>query len=498
MSDPTDETKIACPHCGQHILIESSMLGTELQCPACNQSFTAPEADTDESETSVAEPPVREAGGEEISTRTGIKTSLRAAWIRWMRPAVCFVLASLWFVSRSVVRLVVKAVRFPVRVIFTPAKNLFSRLAGSGFLQRHAKLRRVGIVVRDAIRSFGSRFVVRPGRWIGLHVFRPVDECWCRYEAARASAGDDGGIGACGNPNPSLKRRIAYVATALVAVAVVFCTSRVKPDSGSGSYGIAGSQVSNAGSFSRLDSDFVLQRRAGSKTSKTDSGDPLFQEAMCYYEGNGVLQNYNKAVELLFQASGKGSREADAKLASIYWNGEAGRDKDEELAVKYALKHGNDRTTEASMILGLASLFGYKTRNGEVASDFRKAYGCFCAASERKQAQFFKGLMEYHGVGTRRSAEKAAETFYDCCREKDDVLSAGDAAVCLGYLYYKGEGVSQNLDQAKDWLLWGWQHGHAPKVAVFNELGQYPGGMDLLLTASKEYYRPLGGFVFQW
>ena len=68
----------------------------------------------------------------------------------------------------------------------------------------------------------------------------------------------------------------------------------------------------------------------------------------------------------------------------------------------------------------------------------------------------------------------------------------------LGYLYYKGEGVSQNLDQAKDWLLWGWQHGHAPKVAVFNELGQYPGGMDLLLTASKEYYRPLGGFVFQW
>ena len=45
MNAQPDETKIACPHCGQHILIEASMLGTELQCPTCNQSFTAPEAD---------------------------------------------------------------------------------------------------------------------------------------------------------------------------------------------------------------------------------------------------------------------------------------------------------------------------------------------------------------------------------------------------------------------------------------------------------------------
>lgn len=49
MNAQPDETKIACPHCGQHILIEASMLGTELQCPTCNQSFTAPEADAGES-----------------------------------------------------------------------------------------------------------------------------------------------------------------------------------------------------------------------------------------------------------------------------------------------------------------------------------------------------------------------------------------------------------------------------------------------------------------
>ncbi len=45
MSASTEEIKIACPHCGQHILVETSMLGTELECPTCNKSFTMKEAD---------------------------------------------------------------------------------------------------------------------------------------------------------------------------------------------------------------------------------------------------------------------------------------------------------------------------------------------------------------------------------------------------------------------------------------------------------------------
>ena len=34
------EIKTACPHCGQHLAIDGSMLGTELECPTCKQPFS--------------------------------------------------------------------------------------------------------------------------------------------------------------------------------------------------------------------------------------------------------------------------------------------------------------------------------------------------------------------------------------------------------------------------------------------------------------------------
>lgn len=57
METTTDEIKIVCPHCGQHLAIDASMLGTELECPTCKQSFTVPEA----------VPQTEEDGGVEIA-----------------------------------------------------------------------------------------------------------------------------------------------------------------------------------------------------------------------------------------------------------------------------------------------------------------------------------------------------------------------------------------------------------------------------------------------
>ena len=54
MNIQPDEIKIGCPRCGQHLVLDSSMLGMELECPICRQTFLAagPEA-------SVAPPPSR-------------------------------------------------------------------------------------------------------------------------------------------------------------------------------------------------------------------------------------------------------------------------------------------------------------------------------------------------------------------------------------------------------------------------------------------------------
>ena len=48
------EIKIGCPHCGQHLVLDSSMLGMELECPICRQTFLAAGPDA-----SVAPPPSR-------------------------------------------------------------------------------------------------------------------------------------------------------------------------------------------------------------------------------------------------------------------------------------------------------------------------------------------------------------------------------------------------------------------------------------------------------
>ena len=48
------EIKIGCPHCGQHLVLDSSMFGMELECPICRQTFLAAGPDA-----SVAPPPSR-------------------------------------------------------------------------------------------------------------------------------------------------------------------------------------------------------------------------------------------------------------------------------------------------------------------------------------------------------------------------------------------------------------------------------------------------------
>lgn len=49
METQPEETKIACPHCGQHLVVDESILGTELECPTCKKAFvpTAVGGETD-------------------------------------------------------------------------------------------------------------------------------------------------------------------------------------------------------------------------------------------------------------------------------------------------------------------------------------------------------------------------------------------------------------------------------------------------------------------
>ncbi len=203
------------------------------------------------------------------------------------------------------------------------------------------------------------------------------------------------------------------------------------------------------------------------QTQKTeiDPGAELYKEAMRYYNGDDVLQDYNKAVELLIQASEKGSAEADGKLAAIYHDGVAGQSKDIAKAVSYAKKSGKKKTQLAHMVLGLVNFFGAKDVQTQ---NFEAAYSEFSNAPDYYNCLFYLGLMRYHGVGTKEDKKGAAEAFFSACRSKPDSQFAGFSALCLGYMYTEGEGVGRNIKEGDSWLMWGFKASGRVKLVAYD------------------------------
>ena len=205
------------------------------------------------------------------------------------------------------------------------------------------------------------------------------------------------------------------------------------------------------------------------QTQKTeiDPGAELYKEAMRYYNGDDVLQDYTRAVELLIKASEKGSAEADGQLAFIYWYGEAGQSVDDAKAISYAKKSGKNKTQLAHQILGDSYLHGVEKAQKQ---DFKAAYSEFAMASNYYYSRFLVGLMRYHGVGTKEDKRGAAEQFYLNCKDKPNNNDyAGFSALCLGYMYAHGEGVGRNEAESNSLLRWGFKaSGRAKLVADDN------------------------------
>jgi TPR repeat protein len=173
---------------------------------------------------------------------------------------------------------------------------------------------------------------------------------------------------------------------------------------------------------------------------------------MRYYNGDDVLQDYTRAVELLKQASEKGSAKADGELAFIYWGGRANQQRDRAKAIAYANKSGNHKTQLAHQVLGLSYLFGEENIQQQ---NFELAYSELSNATDYFYCGFLVGLMRYHGVGTKEDKKGAAEVFFSICKTKIKQEIVGMAALCLGYMYVQGEGVGKNMSEGVSWMKWG-------------------------------------------
>lgn len=73
MNDESEEIKIACPHCGQHYDVESSMFGATAECVRCGKSFKSESPSQSQTGTVPMEiSVVRRGGRNRFSRKTGI------------------------------------------------------------------------------------------------------------------------------------------------------------------------------------------------------------------------------------------------------------------------------------------------------------------------------------------------------------------------------------------------------------------------------------------
>ena len=181
--------------------------------------------------------------------------------------------------------------------------------------------------------------------------------------------------------------------------------------------------------------------------------------AQCYYEGDGVEQNYEKAVYWYTKAAKLGDADAQNNLGNCYQNGE-GVEQDYEKAVYWYTKAAKLGDADAQNNLGNCY------QNGEgVEQDYEKAVHWYRKAAKQGNQEAQKRLNEINKQSqqnTNVSASYAAMYNNEKPTQQNNEIAdliqkaqAGDVeALCkLGTHYYNGNKVEQNYNEAISSLI---------------------------------------------
>ena len=173
---------------------------------------------------------------------------------------------------------------------------------------------------------------------------------------------------------------------------------------------------------------------------------------ICYNGGWGVAQDYAKAIEWYQKATEQGYAEAQYSLGNCYYFGD-GVAQDYAKAVEWYQKAAEQEYPGAQYQLGKC----YYCGRG-VTQDYAKAVGWYQKIADRGfvVAQYRLGNCYYDGKGVAQDYTKAAEWYQKAAEQGND-----DAQYRLGSCYYVGEGVSQDYAKTVEWLQKAAEQGNA-------------------------------------
>lgn len=240
----------------------------------------------------------------------------------------------------------------------------------------------------------------------------------------------------------------------------------------------------------KLPVNFKEATKWWSRSAKQGNVEATGNLGICYAEGHGVAQNFDKATSLLNKSLKTGQNKAlfdkcvafanDNKLfycnyvASCYKNG-IGTAKNLNNAITYFEKAANlgsvDAMREVAFLYlstaraskafawfekgmndDVVCLFNYGKMlmegNG-VQKDQQKGFNALLSAAKQNypEAQYWVGCAYYDGNGVVRSAEQGAEWMIKAAN-----AGVGQAQYRLGMAYVNGQGVDIDFDLASRWF----------------------------------------------
>ena len=218
----------------------------------------------------------------------------------------------------------------------------------------------------------------------------------------------------------------------------------------------------NADAKEMLTSSSMYDINLIKKSAEEGNADAQFSFAVCFEQGDGIEQSFEKAAYWYQKSADQGDARAQCCLAICYASGKGVKRSDEKAVYWYkkAAEHGD---AIAQYNLGTYYYEGYC-----VKKSYAKAVELFKKSANQgySNAQFNLGLCYQQGVGTTQSY-KDAVYWYKKSAEQGDASAQYNLGVC----YYNGQGVEQSYEQAVIWYKKAAEQGDEYAIEALKKLG---------------------------
>ena len=237
------------------------------------------------------------------------------------------------------------------------------------------------------------------------------------------------------------------------------------------------SHICEQGEVSPNDAEVANKYRQAAEQGDAEA---QYKLGMCYYNGDGVPQNYAEAVKWFRQAAEQGHPKAQYILGYCYEYGD-GVPQNSAEALKWWRKAAEQGHASAQYYLGYCYEYGFG-----VPQNYTEAVKWYRKAAEQGDAyaQFYWGYRYKNGRGVPKDKEEAVKWYRKAAEQ-----GHAEAQNNLGECYHKGEGVPKNYAEAAKWYRKAAEQGRAEAQNNMGECYHKGEGVPKNYAEAAKWYR---------